>query len=197
MLMRVDRLDDAEAWFERGAKIAPKSPLPLEGLGLLASEREQHAKAIENFRAAAALGPLTFLSHYTWGKALLQSTAKRKDTFTRPSAPIAAEIKSEFQKSLALMPDFGPAHELLGFVLMVEDEDLAAAERHLQRAIELEPENQAYLFSLAQLQWRRNNVAAARRTLEPLRLTYADPRLRAHAEEMLKEMAGPEADAIK
>ena len=121
----------------------------------------------------------------------MQSTAKSKNVFTKPQPAIAAEIKSEFQKSLALMPDFGPAHELLGFLLMIEDEDLAAAEKHLQRAIELEPENQSYLFSLAQLQWRRNNVEAARHTLEPLLVSYADPKLRAHAEQLLREMGEP------
>jgi thioredoxin-like negative regulator of GroEL len=78
---------------------------------------------------------------------------------------------------------------LLGFFLMVQGEDLPSAERHLDRAIQLEPENQSYLFSLAQLQWRRNNLEAARHTLEPLRLSYTDARLRAHAEQMLREMS--------
>ena len=189
MLLRVNRPDEAEAWFERAQKLAPKSPLPFEGLGLLAAEREQPSKAVENFRHAANLGPISFLSHYEWAKELLQTTAKSKNSFTTVQLKIAAEIKGELQKSLALMPDFGPGHELLGFFLMVQDEDLPLAERHLQRAIELEPENQSYLFSLAQLQWRRNNIEAARRTLEPLRLAYADPKLRAHAEEMLRDMA--------
>jgi Flp pilus assembly protein TadD len=130
------------------------------------------------------------LSHYTWAKALLETTSKSKNSFKKIEGPIAAEIKTELQQSLAAMPEFGPAHELLGFFLMVQGEELPLAESHLQRAIELEPENQSYLFSLAQLQWRRHNVDAARRTLEPLRLSYTDPRLREHAEEMLREMAG-------
>jgi hypothetical protein len=34
----------------------------------------------------------------------------------------------------------------------------------------------------------RRDPAAARRTLEPLRLPYAQPEVRAHAEEMLKAL---------
>jgi thioredoxin-like negative regulator of GroEL len=92
------------------------------------------------------------------------------------------------QKSLTLMPNFGPAHHLLGFFLMIQGDDLAEAEKHLQRAIQLEPENQAYLFSLAQVQVQKNEPDAAQRTLEPLRLPYADAQLKAHAEEMVREI---------
>jgi hypothetical protein len=52
----------------------------------------------------------------------------------------------------------------------------------------LEPENQAYLFSLAQVQIQKHEPEAAQRTLEPLRLPYADRRLKAHAEEMMKQI---------
>jgi len=64
----------------------------------------------------------------------------------------------------------------------------AEAEKQLQQAIQLEPENQGYLFSLAQAQLRRDNPTAALRTLEPLRLSYVDAQLRQHAEEMIKEI---------
>ena len=119
----------------------------------------------------------------------MEAASKSKGSFSTMPPKTAAAVKSELEKSLALMPDFGPAHQLLGLLLMLQNEDLPEAESHLQRAIELEPENQSYLFYLAQLQWRRNKLEAARRTLEPLRLSYTNPRLRAHAEEMLQEMA--------
>ena len=86
------------------------------------------------------------------------------------------------------MPNFGPAHELLGFFEMVQGEDLASAEQHLQRAIQLEPDRPAYLFSLAQLQLRNRNPDAARITLQPLLLPNVNAKLRAQAEEMIQGM---------
>ncbi len=71
---------------------------------------------------------------------------------------------------------------------MVQGEDLADAEKHIQRALQLEPENQSYLLTLAQAQLARQNPAAARRTLEPLRLPYVEPEIRAHAEQMIKTL---------
>jgi tetratricopeptide (TPR) repeat protein len=187
MLLRVNRPAAAEKYFEQARSIAPKSPLPCEGFGLLAAERKQPDEAVRRFSEALQYGSIGFLAHYTFAREKYRLTAK-SDTYTRVDSEDAADIQGELQKSLALMPDFGPAHHLLGFFLMVQGDNLVDAEKHLQRAIQLEPENQSYLFSLAQVQLRRNNPGAARRTLEPLRLSYADTRLRAHAEEMIKEI---------
>jgi cytochrome c-type biogenesis protein CcmH/NrfG len=86
------------------------------------------------------------------------------------------------------MPDFGPAHHLLGFFEMVQGEDFRSAETHLQRSIQLEPENQAYLLSLAQVQLIRKGPEVARRTLAPLLLPNAESDLRAHAQQLITEM---------
>ena len=135
------------------------------------------------------LGPLNFLGHYTYAREKYLLTGNGPNLHPLEKEP-AAEIRTELQKSLALMPDFGPAHHLLGFFEMVQGEDLAGAEKHIERAIQLEPENQSYLLTLAQAQLASRDPAAARRTLEPLRLPYVEPQIRAHAEEMIKAL-GP------
>jgi len=65
---------------------------------------------------------------------------------------------------------------------------LAEAGRHLQRAIQLEPENLSYLLALAQLQSRTRNVAAARQTLAPLLQPNAPAKLRSAAEKLMQEI---------
>ena len=44
-LLRIDRPDAAEKYFTQAQKLAPASPLPYEGLGLLAAQRGQHDEA--------------------------------------------------------------------------------------------------------------------------------------------------------
>jgi Flp pilus assembly protein TadD len=187
-LFRIDRLETAEDYFVRARKLAPASPLPYEGLGLLASERRQSDTAVQQLHEALQRNSSSYLAHYIYAMEKYQLTAHSENHFSRVDAPLAAEIRSELKKSLSLMPDFGPAHHLLGFFEMVQHEDLADAEQHLQKAIQLEPENQGYLFSLAEVQLAKRDAAAARRTLESLRLPYIDAKLRADAEQMLKEM---------
>jgi tetratricopeptide (TPR) repeat protein len=188
-LFRINRLDAAESHFKQAQKLAPASPLPYEGLGLLAAERNQHDEALRDLQAALQHGSTSFLVFYIYAREQYQLTADAQDRHAPLKNDAAAEIRGELQKSLALMPDFGPAHELLGFFEMVQGDNLALAEQNLQRAIQLEPENPACLFSLAQLQLRNHNLEAARVTLQPLLLPNVDAKLRAHAEEMIQGIA--------
>ena len=186
-LLHIGRLEAAQSYFLQAEKLAPASPLSYEGLGLLAARRGQPKDAVRYLNRAMQLGPLNFLAHYIYAREKYLLTAGGPDM--HPLArETAAEIRSELKRSLALMPDFGPAHHLLGFFEMVQGEDLSAAEKHIERAIQLEPENQSYLLSLAQLQLAKRDPAAAHRTLEPLCLPYVEPQIRAHAEEMIKAL---------
>jgi tetratricopeptide (TPR) repeat protein len=186
-LMHIGRLDAAQSYFLQAEKLAPASPLSYEGLGLLAARRGQSNEAVRQLRRAMQFGPLNFLAHYTYAreKYLLTANGTQMHPLEKEAA---AEIRNELQRSLALMPDFGPAQHLLGFFEMVQGEDLPAAQKHIERAIQLEPENESYVLSLAQVHLARGDAAAARRTLEPLRLPYVEPQIRAHAEEMMKDL---------
>ncbi len=187
-LMRIGRPDAAEEYFLQAKKLAPASPLPYEGLALLAAQRNDPAESVRLFQEAMKRGPVNFLSHYTYAREKYLLTSHPRESYSRLDKTAADEIRGELKKSLALMPDFGPGHNLLGFFEMVQHDDLNAAEQHLTRSIQLEPENQAYQLTLAQVQLARNDVAAARGTLESLRRPYVQPQIRKHAEEMLREI---------
>jgi tetratricopeptide (TPR) repeat protein len=188
-LLRVGRANTAEEFFAQDKKLAPANPLPYEGLGLVAAENDQHAEAARDMQDALKHGSTDFLTHYIYAREKFRMTADSQDRYRRLENAAASEIQNELRESLALMPNFASAHELLGFVEMVQDENLTDAEQQLQQAIELEPENPSYLLSLAQLQMREQNAAAARQTLRPLLLPNADAKLHAAAEELLQEMA--------
>ncbi len=185
-LLHIGRLEAAESYFMAARRLAPASPLSYEGLGLLAARRGQSEAAVRYLHQAMQLGPLNFLGHYIYAreKYLLTGHGTQMHPLEKEQA---AEIRAELQRSLALMPSFGPAHHLLGFFEMVQGEDLAAAEKQIKWAIQLEPENESYLLALAQVRMARNDPAGARRTLESLRLPYVEPQIRAHAEEMIKD----------
>ena len=184
-LLHIGRLETAESYFQQARKLAPGSPLPYEGLGLLAARRGQHAEAVRLLREARQLGPLNFLAHYIFAREQFLLTAGGPNV--HPLEPAAAaEVRTALQKSLALMPDFGPAHHLLGFFELLQDEDLPAAEKQVTTAIQLEPENETYLLTLAQVQLARRDPVAARRTLESLRLPYVQAEVRANADQMIK-----------
>jgi tetratricopeptide (TPR) repeat protein len=187
-LLRIDRLDAAESYFAQAQKLAPASPLPYEGLGFLAAQRGQHDEALRDLKEALQCGSTSFLAHYVYAREKYRLTADAQGRYGPLKGEEAAEISSVLEKSITLMPDFGPAHELLGFFDMVQGENLVAAEQQLQLAVQLEPENPSYLLSLAQAQLRDRNPIAARHTLEPLLLPDVDTKLRMPAEEMIQKV---------
>jgi predicted Zn-dependent protease len=118
----------------------------------------------------------------------LQASAKMGDRYTKLNPAEASEIRGNLARSVALMPDFGPAQQLFGFFETVQGERLAEAGPYLQRAIQLEPENLAYQLSFAQFQFRSRNPAGARQTLQPLLRLGVDVKLRSDAEELLQQI---------
>ena len=188
-LLRIDRLDDAETIFTAAKKLAPASPLPYEGLGLLAVRREQTDETLREFKEALQRGSGSFLAHYLYAREKFQLAASQGRRGSLP-AESAAEIHAELLKSIVLMPNFGPSHELFGILEMARGENLTLAVQHLQLAVQLEPENPYFLLALADAQARNNDPQAARRTLTVLFLPTVEAKLRAQAEELLQQITG-------
>jgi tetratricopeptide (TPR) repeat protein len=187
-LLRVERFDVAEKYFSEALRLAPKSPLPYEGLGLLAAEREKHSEAAGFLQEALDRDSTSFLAYFACAREKYRLTADAKEQYKPVQNAAAAEIRADLRKSLTLMPSFGPAHELLGFFEMVQGNDLKLAQKELAFAIQLEPENVSYLFSLAQVQLRDRDPDAARRTLKPLLRPTVDAKLRGHAEDLIRRI---------
>ncbi|HSY42509.1 MAG TPA: tetratricopeptide repeat protein [Candidatus Acidoferrum sp.] len=186
--LRIGRLDSAQDWFTEAQQLAPLSPLPWEGLGLLASQRNDSGGALSDLQQALHLGSNSFLAHYIYAQEKYHQTATGNDMYAPIHSDLAGEIQGELEKSVQLMPTFAPAHELLGFFEMVQGSDLTAAEQQLNEAIQLEPENPSYLFTLAQAQLHDRDLEDARRTLAPLLLPNVDAKLRASARELAQQI---------
>lgn len=187
-LLRIQRFEAAESNFNQSKKLAPASPFPEEGLGLLANQRKQHAEALRHLKTAIALGSHNFLVFYLYAQETYQATADAQDRHRRLDGPVAVEIRQALEQSISLMPDFAPANELLGFFEMVQGDNLTAAGQHLVRAIQLEPENRSDLLSLAQLELHARKPDAARQTLQPLLLPNVDGELRTEAQALMNDI---------
>jgi tetratricopeptide (TPR) repeat protein len=189
-LLRIGRSEEAKRYFARGAKIAPQSPLPSEGLGLLAADKGASHEAIRLLGEALQRGSTSFLAHYEYAAQQLRVASGSGENSGAINEETADKIKSELEKSLSLMPNFGRAQHMLGLFELIQGQDAAIAEKHLQKAVQLEPENLTYLLSLAQSQLLKNDFVSARKTLDLLRRPYVSENLRARAAQLTKEIEG-------
>ena len=187
-LLRVQQVEVAEHYFSNARELSPSSPLAYEGLGLAAFLREQNPEAVDYLGQAIKLNSGSFLAYYVFARERLRQSRSSSDGYRKLEKASAEEIRKALSKAISIMPDFGPAHHVLGFFEVIQGEDLNAAETHLQRALELEPDNESYLLALAQAQWAKNDKAKARKTLEAACRPSADEKIRAAAREMLNRI---------
>jgi tetratricopeptide (TPR) repeat protein len=187
-LLRVQQIEVAERYFSDARELSPSSPLAYEGLGLTAVLKEKTTEAVDYLGKAIKLNSGNFLTYYAFGCEKLRESRSSSDGYRKLEKAKAEEIRKALNKAITIMPDFGPAHHLLGFFEVIQREDLNAAETHLQKALELEPDNESYLFALAQAQWAKNDQVKARQTLESACRPSADEKIRAAARELLNRI---------
>ncbi len=70
---------------------------------------------------------------------------------------------------------------MLAFVNLVTGDQLDESIEMIKRAVALSPGSEEFLFVLAQLYLRKQDIEEARKVIEPLASTGADPQIRARA----------------
>lgn len=187
-LLRLRRFSAAARYFGEAKVLAPASSLGYVGLGLLAAERSEPEAAVRQLREGLRRGSESFLAHFVYAREKFSLAAGSQEVFHKVAPAEAAEIRTELERSLGLMPQFGPAHHLLGVLELVQGDSVAAAEEQLEAALQLEPENEGYALTLAQAQVLAKTPEAARRTLEPLCRPHVEKDIRLRAQRLLEEV---------
>lgn len=104
---------------------------------------------------------------------------------------IAAE--TEVRQVLARHPDHPPALNFLGYLLAEANRSLPEAERMIQRALEREPANGAYVDSMGWVLYRLGRLAEARRELErAAALTGGDAVVLEHLGDVYRDLNLPD-----
>lgn len=188
LLLRSDRVEAAESFFQRVRARAPQSALAWEGLGLAAVQRDQPNEAARCFEEAMKRAAGDFRVYFQYGRALLRRTADDQENYQPLERNLAARIRAAFERSIQLAPTFGPAFQQLGFLALIQGEPLAVVEGYLKKALALEPGDEATLFVLAQAYVRGQQTVAARQTLGLLRKPYVPDSIRAQADAMSAQL---------
>ena len=187
-LLRINQLDEAERYFTEARQLAPASPLPYEGLGLLAIRQDRPDEALSHFEESLQHGSTSYLAYYFYAlkKYQLAQAASGDQSGLPPET--FKEIHDAVLKSIVAMPNFGAAHELLGVLEMQPAGDPELGESHLKLAVQLEPEDLHFQLTLAQAQIFNKEPDAARKTLSTLLLPGGDAELRRLAQELAKKI---------
>jgi DNA-binding winged helix-turn-helix (wHTH) protein/TolB-like protein/Tfp pilus assembly protein PilF len=110
---------------------------------LLKTTRPEFRKAISSFEQAVEKDPAYALAYAGLADAY-RSLAVAGET---PSTEVMPAAKAAGQKALEIDDTLAEAHAILGYIIFWYDWDWAAAESHLKRALELDPNSaESHLF---------------------------------------------------
>jgi tetratricopeptide (TPR) repeat protein len=88
-----------------------------------------------------------------------------KGVFQEKLGDIEACIET-MRAVIALSPDFSAAYNYIGYILAEREEDLAEAEKLLDKALELKPGDGYYLDSLGWIYFKQGQLEKAEKTLK-------------------------------
>ena len=95
--------------------------------------------------------------------------------------------------ALKIAPDWAQALNFVGYVLADHDRELPEARRLIERALEKDPDNGAYVDSYGWVLYRQGDLDAARSHLErAVRLTEGDPVVREHLGDVYRDLKLPD-----
>jgi tetratricopeptide (TPR) repeat protein len=164
LLWRIHRSVDGEAFLNHALSLDPGLALAHQSLGTLRLRQNRYAEARGYFRRAIEVGSQDYLTHYYYAFAIHREQVDENQYISDLPEESAKEMRAALGTARRLNPDFADTYKLLAFINMIRGERLDEAIDLINRAISLAPHREDIVYTLAQIQLRMKDYAAARRT---------------------------------
>lgn len=192
LLWRIHRSADGEAFLNRALSIDPKLAMAHFSFGMLRMRQNRYGEARSHFRRAAEADPQNYLAHYHYADAIHREQVDESRFVSEFREDSVKEMREALGRARQLNPDFADTYKLLAFINLVLGEDLDEAVNLINRAIALAPHREDIVYTLAQIQMRRKDYAAARQIARALAGGAMKPGVRERANSMLENIARTE-----
>ena len=172
-----------EAFLKKASEVKPGDPKILGYLAQFYYQKHRLPEALQIYQKITQADPADFEGMF-WAGYIYEEMGRRTDA-------IAA-----WEQTLKVNPAYGPALNSLGYIYAEEGINLDKAETMIVKALNLEPDNGAYLDSLGWVYFKKKDYKRSRKYLEKAALYIKDPVVYVHRGD-LAEAAGDAAAAVK
>ena len=155
-------ISEYETALKCASKLNPKDIGIYQGLGALYLKENKLKEAESTFRTVSALTPSEPKAHFFLG--VVYQEMKKFDL-----------CEEELKKALKLDPDYHEALNFLGYEYVEWGRDLNEAQKLINKAISLDPDNGAYIDSLGWLNYKKGKTQEALKLLEKASSLMEDP----------------------
>jgi tetratricopeptide (TPR) repeat protein len=186
LLMHTHRLQDAEVQLQQAIALDANSTMALTAFGMLRVHLGRLDDARPYLEKAVAANAQNYLAHFYYAFALSNLSMSEYRVVSSYPDDVAATMRSELAKAIALKPDFVESYALLGFVNVVRNEQVDETIALLKKALNISRGNPRVLFMLAQLYMRKEKFAEARELLTPIAANSPEPATRQQAQALIE-----------
>lgn len=157
-----DQHQEAEEHFRAALELNPGYPEPFAGLGLVAQERNDNARAAELLSQAVERGSKRPETLLLLADALLAPLRGVFDPAALGVAAVVQRSRGLLERVLAARPSFGEAEALLGTTYFFDPQGAAPGIPHLERAVRLLPDRPDVAYNLVLLHVLTGDTKGAR-----------------------------------
>lgn len=187
LLLHTRRFDDAATRLVNSIAQNDKSSQAHASLGMTRMRQRNFPAAKQHLEKAVALNAQNHLAHYYYAYVLSREPMGGESGFVSNYTPEATDkMRTSLAQAMKLNPGFAESYRLLAFVNLVNNTNLDEAVQAIKKAIALEPGNQWFAVTLAQIYARQQKFDEGKKLAERLAQTATEPQLRAEANNVLQ-----------
>ncbi|MFN2532141.1 MAG: tetratricopeptide repeat protein [Pyrinomonadaceae bacterium] len=179
----------SEEYLQRALSLDPDLSMAHASLAMLRVREGKFDEALKSLERAAAANSSNYLIHYYYAYALSRQQPVGSQSVSNYAPAVAAKIREEAQKAIALRPDYPEPYSLLAFVSLVTNTEVEESIDLLKRALTTTPGRTDFAYMLGQLYLRNSDFKSARKFLEHVVASNAQESVRRHAQSLIDQLA--------
>jgi tetratricopeptide (TPR) repeat protein len=188
LLYHTHEFETAETYLQKAVALDEGSSLANTSLGLVKMRQRKFDEAKKYLEKAIAGDQKNHFAHYNYAYILSREGMDEFGYVSKFAPEAVKKMRESLQKAIAINPNFTESYHLLGFINLVNNENLDETVTFLKKALQLQPGNQEYAFIIAQIYMRQEKYAEAKALADKIYKTADEPDLRAKAQSLLNSL---------
>jgi tetratricopeptide (TPR) repeat protein len=185
LLFHNNRPEEAEPYLQKTLAIEPNSSLANTTLGMVKFRQRKYEEAKPFLEKAIQGDPKNHMPFYNYAFLLSREGGDEFGYVSSFKGDNAVKMREALQKAIAINPSFIPSYELLGFINLVNQDQLSETVELLKKALTIQPGNQKVLLRIAEIYSRLDKWDEALGLAQKLSQVTDEDEIKARADNLV------------
>jgi tetratricopeptide (TPR) repeat protein len=185
LLYHIGEYADAETYLKTALSLDANSSLANTSMGLVRMRQRKFDEAKKYLEKAIAGGQKNHIAYYNYAHVLSRESMDEFGYVTNFPAEKARAMRQALLKAIEINPEFTESYRMLGFVNLVNNENLDEAITYLKKVLEIQPGNQESLLAIARIYLRQEKYKEAHELAQRLVKNAGEQRIHNEAQSIL------------